>query len=134
MVHYNENEFVIGTRKFQEYEKMLAKAGEQAVRKAKEKQLAVTYIKDDKIIQESSNGKEKVLAEIPRRVNVIKRARHLGLEVTHENNSIIFIQEHSNVRKKRSDEISRKKSALQNSLERAMNNACVIKLRACKKK
>jgi len=135
MGYYNENELLIGTQKFQKYEKMFAEAGEQAVQRAKKKRLTVTYIKDDKIIQEHFDGKKDVLAEAPKRVNVIKRARHLGLEVIRKNNDIILIQEHSNVRKRRSDATSRKKSAvLQSSLELAMNNACVIKLRACKKK
>jgi alpha-D-ribose 1-methylphosphonate 5-triphosphate diphosphatase PhnM len=135
MGYYNENELVIGTRKFQKYEKMFAEAGEQAVQRAKKRRLAVTYIKDNKIIQEHFDGKKDVLAEAPKRVNVIKRARHLGLEIIRKNSNIILIQEHSNVRKRKPDETPRKKSAtLQNSFELATHNACVIKLRACKKK
>jgi len=130
MCKYNEDERIIGTQKFLKYKKIFAKAGEQAVLEAIAQRRAITYIKNNQVIQEYPDGRKKVLAEAPERVNIMERAIQRGLEIIYNDNHIVIRKNHSGVKKvaKTPKQVKVGKLQIKSLKQQATYNSCIIKL------
>jgi hypothetical protein len=56
-----EDRRIINTKYYAEYQRMVSEAGLFAVRDAKERGLPITYVENDQIIKEYSDGRKEVL-------------------------------------------------------------------------
>jgi len=71
--NFDEDEQIIGTSRRESFQQMCAEAGLFAVKKDKDSGLPITYVENDEIIKEYSDGRTEVLGKIKTKVKVIKQ-------------------------------------------------------------
>ncbi|MCL2440284.1 MAG: hypothetical protein FWD14_00945 [Treponema sp.] len=70
---FNEDVQIIGTEKYEVFQQMCAEAGLFAIKEAKEKGLPVTYVDNEDIVKEYSDGKKEILGKIKPDVKTTQR-------------------------------------------------------------
>jgi hypothetical protein len=69
---FDEDEQIIGTPRYEPFQQMCREAGLFAIKEAKDKGLPITYVENDEIIKEYSDGRIEVLGKIKPKVKVDK--------------------------------------------------------------
>jgi hypothetical protein len=70
---FDEDEQIIGTPRYEYFQQMCREAGLFAIKEAKDKGLPITYVENNEIIKEYSDGRKEVLGKIKPKVKVTKR-------------------------------------------------------------
>jgi len=61
---FDEDERIIGTQRYKYFQRMCTEAGLFAIKEAKDKGLPVTYVENEQIIKEYSDGRKEILGKI----------------------------------------------------------------------
>ena len=61
---------IIGTHRYEEFQKMCSRAGSLAIQKAQARGLPLTYVENDKIVKQYANGKKKILGQVKPRIKI----------------------------------------------------------------
>ena len=69
---FDEDEQIIGTPRYEPFQQMCREAGLFAIKEAKDKGLPITYVENDEIIKEYSDGRIEVLGKVKPKVKVSK--------------------------------------------------------------
>jgi len=72
-IKFNEDEQIIGTSRYNVFQRMCTEAGLFAIKEAKDKGLPVTYVENEEIIKEYADGKKEILGKIKPGKKVTKR-------------------------------------------------------------
>lgn len=67
-----EDKQIIGTCRYASFQKMCSNAGLLAIKEAKKRGLPITYVENEKIVKEYSDGKIEILGMIKPNVKVNK--------------------------------------------------------------
>jgi hypothetical protein len=70
---FEEDEQIIGTPRYESFQNMCSEAGLFAIKEAKDKGLPITYVENDEIIKEYSDGRTEVLGKIKPKVKITKK-------------------------------------------------------------
>jgi hypothetical protein len=70
---FDEDKQIIGTPRYETFQQMCREAGLFAIKEAKDKGLPITYVENNEIIKEYSDGRKEVLGKIKPKVKVTKR-------------------------------------------------------------
>jgi len=68
-----EDKRIIGTQRYSNFQKVCSNAGHFAIENARARGLPLTYVEDNKIVLEYSDGKKVIIGKIEPRINVKKR-------------------------------------------------------------
>lgn len=60
-MHFSEDKLLVNSKYFAEFQAMFSRAGELAIQDLKAQNIPITYIEDDKIIKEYSDGTKEFL-------------------------------------------------------------------------
>ncbi|GHU92353.1 hypothetical protein FACS189479_01030 [Spirochaetia bacterium] len=60
-MHFSEDKLLVNSKYLAEFQAMFSRAGELAIQDLKAKNIPITYIEDDKIIKEYSDGTKEFL-------------------------------------------------------------------------
>jgi len=69
---FDEDEQIIGTPRYEIFQQMCTEAGLFAIKEAKDKGLPITYVENDEIIKEYSDGRIEILGKIKPKVKITK--------------------------------------------------------------
>ena len=67
---FDEDEQIIGTPRYEPFQQMCREAGLFAIKEAKDRGLPITYVENDEIIKEYSDGRIEVLGKVKPKVKV----------------------------------------------------------------
>ena len=67
---FDEDEQIIRTHRYEYFQRMCNEAGLFAIKEAKDRSLPVTYVENDEIIKEYSDGRKEVLGKIKPKIKV----------------------------------------------------------------
>jgi len=70
---FDEDKRIIGTPRYEAFQQMCHEAGLFAIKEAKDKGLPITYVENDDIIKEYSDGRTEILGKIKPKVKVTQR-------------------------------------------------------------
>jgi hypothetical protein len=62
-MHFSEDKLLVNSKHFAEFQAMFSRAGELAIRDLKAQNIPITYIKNDKVIKEYSDGRIEILGD-----------------------------------------------------------------------
>ena len=68
-----EDKRIIGTPRYAYFQRMCSEAGLFAIKEAKDRGLPITYVENDEIVKEYSDGRKEILGKIQPRITVKKR-------------------------------------------------------------
>ncbi|MCL2442184.1 MAG: hypothetical protein FWD13_01815 [Treponema sp.] len=72
-IKFNEDEQIIGTPQYEVFQRMCTEAGLFAIKEAKDRGLPITYVENEEIVKEYSDGRKEILGRIKPAVPVTKR-------------------------------------------------------------
>lgn len=70
---FDEDAQIMGTPRYEYFQRMCTEAGLFAIKDAKDRGLPITYVENEDIIKEYSNGRKEVLGKIKPRVKVTQK-------------------------------------------------------------
>ena len=65
MFVYNDDERIINTPRYEEYQRLFSEAGKLAVAENKRLGIPLSYVENDKIIKEYADGRKEILGTVP---------------------------------------------------------------------
>jgi len=69
---FDEDEQIIGTPRYETFQKMCSEARLFAIKEAKDRGLPITYVENDEIIKEYADGRIEVLGKVKPKVKLDK--------------------------------------------------------------
>ena len=69
-LEYFEDKQIIGTPRYEYFQRMCSNAGLSAIEEAKARGLPLTYVENDEIVKEHADGKKEILGRIKKRIRV----------------------------------------------------------------
>jgi len=70
---FDEDKRIIGTPRYEYFQRMCSEAGLFAIKEAKDKGLPITYVENNEIVKEYADGRKEILGKIKPRITVEKR-------------------------------------------------------------
>ena len=70
---FDEDAQIIGTPRYEYFQRMCSEAGLFVVKEAKEKGLPITYLDNENIVKEYTDGRKETLGKIKPRVKITQR-------------------------------------------------------------
>jgi len=70
---FDEDAQIMGTPRYEYFQRMCTEAGLFAIKDAKDRGLPITYVENEDIIKEYPNGRKEVLGKIKPRVKVTQK-------------------------------------------------------------
>jgi len=70
---FDEDAQIIGTPRYEYFQRMCNEAGLFAIKEARDKGLPITYLDNEDIIKEYSDGRKEILGKIKPKVKVTQR-------------------------------------------------------------
>ena len=74
---FNEDKRIIGTPRYEYFQRMCSEAGLFAIKEAKDRGLPITYVENEDIVKEYADGRKEILGRIKPRISVKKRVFRL---------------------------------------------------------
>jgi len=70
---FDEDKQIIGTPRYKYFQQMCNEAGLFAIKEAKDRGLPITYVENNEIVKEYTDGRKEILGKIKPRVPITKR-------------------------------------------------------------
>jgi hypothetical protein len=67
---FSEDKQIIGTPRYEPFQQMCREAGLFAIKAAKDRGLPITYVENDQIVKEYSDGRKEILGQVEPKVKV----------------------------------------------------------------
>ncbi|GBU23211.1 hypothetical protein R80B4_03127 [Fibrobacteres bacterium R8-0-B4] len=65
MLVYNDDDQIINTPRYEEYQRLFSEAGKLAIAENKRHGIPLTYVENDLLIKEYADGRKEVLCSVP---------------------------------------------------------------------
>jgi len=67
---FHEDKQIIGTKRYASFQQMCSEAGLFAIKEARDRGLPITYVENNEIVKEYSDGRKEVLGKIKPNIKV----------------------------------------------------------------
>ena len=74
---FSEDKRIIGTPRYDSFQRTCSEAGQFAVKEAKDRGLPITYVENENIIKEYADGRKEILGQIKPNVSVKRKVYKL---------------------------------------------------------